>query len=71
MTKEQLLKLVSEAYDDGAEFDINFHGLTKKEADELSGRYAEHFDTPRTTDSSGKSQWHEYKSKRVELITFY
>jgi hypothetical protein len=72
MTKEQLLKLVSEAYDDGARFDIKFHHQDRKsEADEIADQYAEHFDTPCESYSNQGTGWHEYESGRVRLISFY
>jgi hypothetical protein len=73
VTKEQLLKLVSEAYDDGANIDIKFHtkGRNKDIADELSDKYAEHFETPYETDCGDSVGWHKFQARKVQLITFF
>ena len=72
MTKEQLLKLVSEAYDDGARVEIKFHlNEGKAEADEIADQYAEHFDKSCETYSRQGTGWHEYNSGEVRLIAFY
>lgn len=72
MNKEQLLRLVEEAYDDGARIDIKFHQQgNKARADEIADQYAEHFDVPCETFERENTGWHEYKSGRVQLISFY
>jgi DNA recombination-dependent growth factor C len=73
MTKDQLLQLVSEAYDEGADFGIRFHPNSKKKADELADQFAEHFTTPCRTDSNQGTGWHKFESenRKVDLVTYY
>jgi hypothetical protein len=72
MTKEQLLQLVSEAYDEGARFDISVHHIREeKEAGELADQFAEHFDAPCITANGKEVGWHKYESGNVEFTTYF
>ena len=72
MTKDQLLQLVSKAYDDGADIDIRFH-VSESEAGELADQYSEHFDTPTDPGGSGTTGWHRLRTEdyRVNLTTYF
>ena len=71
MTKEQLLQLVSEAYDDGAKIKIHLYLDTHAEADEVADQYAEYFEKPCHTDGQQRGgYWNEYEEDRVELVAF-
>lgn len=71
MTKDQLLQLVSEAYDDGARVKISIYKDTKQEADEVADQYADHFNTPVYTGGEKVgAYWHEYEDGRVEFVAY-
>jgi hypothetical protein len=72
MTKEQLLQLVSEAYDEGADIRVYFHNIRgEKEAGELADQFAEFFESPCETINSERSSYHKYESGNVECTTFF
>jgi hypothetical protein len=69
MTKEKLLQLVSEAYDEGAKIDINFF-TGETEAGELADQFSEYF----TESESGEGEtsgWHRQHSEKVTLVTYW
>jgi hypothetical protein len=72
MTKEQLLQLVSEAYDEGADFDIRFH-VSELEAGEITDQFSEYFTSPCVTGSAETTGWHKHESvdNRVNVISFF
>jgi hypothetical protein len=72
MTKEQLLQLVSEAYDEGARFDISVHHIREeKEAGEIADQFAEFFGSPCETDGSGDTGWHKLRSGKVDFTAYF
>lgn len=72
MTKEQLLQLVSEAYDEGASVELNIHHIRdRKEAGELADQFAEFFDEPLESGEGNICGWHKYKADKVEFTTYF
>jgi hypothetical protein len=71
MTKEQLLQLVSEAYDEGARFSINLHPDDEKTAGELADQFAEHFTTACETEDRTEFGWHKFEEGNITFISFY
>jgi hypothetical protein len=72
MTKEQLLQLVSEAYDEGAYVHLGIHHFkSEEEAGEVSDQFTEFFDSPAETDYNRGTGWHKYRSDKVELSTYF
>jgi hypothetical protein len=72
MTKEQLLQLVSEAYDEGADFDIRFH-VSESEAGEITDQFSEYFTSPCVTGSAETTGWHksETDDHRINLVSYF